>query len=114
MFPGGFRHKFDSKKASVTSDADVLAAISVSNFLDGQAVLLQAVFGNSLTYDDATGGAVSARICMQVCTSGRGQREEGSREQRETETERQRCRERGREAERERQRGIRRGGARVP
>ncbi|CAN0119730.1 unnamed protein product, partial [Pylaiella littoralis] len=52
-------------EASVTSDADVLAAISVSNFPDGQAVLLQAVFGNSLTYDDATGGAVSARICMQ-------------------------------------------------
>jgi len=53
------------RKASVTNDADVLAAVDVSHYPDGQAVSLESVFGNSLNYDDA-GRVVSASIFMQV------------------------------------------------
>lgn len=60
----------DTIKASVTSDADVLAAVNVPNYPDGQTVLLQAIFGNSLVHDYTTGGVVSANIFMQVRISG--------------------------------------------
>lgn len=54
------------------SDADVLAAINVDIFPDGQIVFLQAVFGNSVAYDDATGDVIGANICMQVSMMRRG------------------------------------------
>lgn len=41
------------KKASVTSDADVLTAVNVEVFPDGEDVNHLALFGNSLVYDDA-------------------------------------------------------------
>lgn len=53
-------------KASVTSDADVLAAINVESYPDGQAVSHEAVFGNSLTYDATGTSVVSASVFMQV------------------------------------------------
>ena len=47
------------------TDADVLAAVNVETFPDGQAVALEAIFGNSATFD--AGGAVSgAEAFMQV------------------------------------------------
>ena len=53
-------------KNSVTTDADVLAAVDVQVYPDGQAVLLESVFGNSLTYDSSTGRVISAQVFMQV------------------------------------------------
>ncbi|CAN0213748.1 unnamed protein product, partial [Ectocarpus sp. 6 AP-2014] len=56
---------FDTYEASVTSDADVLAAINVETYPDGQAVSLGAVFGNSWTYDATGSSVVSAGVFMQ-------------------------------------------------
>lgn len=53
-------------KNSAMTDADVVAAVDVSQYPDGQPVLLESVFGNSLTYDDTTGSVVSANVFMQV------------------------------------------------
>lgn len=57
---------FSIRKASVSTDADVLSAVDVTHYPDGQAVSLEAIFGNSLKYDEATGRVVSASIFMQV------------------------------------------------
>ena len=47
------------------TDADILAAINVKTFPDGQAVALEAIFGDSATFD--AGGAVSGtEAFMQV------------------------------------------------
>ena len=53
-------------KASVTDDADVLAAVNVAAFPDGQAVNQQALFGNTIEYDD-DGNIAAARAMFQVC-----------------------------------------------
>lgn len=58
------RGRFVSQ-AAVSSDEDILAAINVDNFPDGQQVNLEAIFGNSLTYD-ADGAVSGARAMMQV------------------------------------------------
>lgn len=52
-------------QSSVSSDADVLAAVNVERYPDGQAVVLKAVFGNSLTYDDS-GDVSGATALTQV------------------------------------------------
>lgn len=52
-------------QASVTTDADVLSAINVEVYPDGQEVSLEAVFGNSITYD-ASGAVSGARAMTQV------------------------------------------------
>lgn len=49
----------------MTTDADVLAAINVDTYPDGQAVNLEAIFGNSGTYD-SSGALISARVMLQV------------------------------------------------
>ncbi|CBN79522.1 similar to Patched domain-containing protein 3 [Ectocarpus siliculosus] len=56
---------FDIYEAAATSDADVLAAINMDTYPDGQAVSLEAVFGNSLTYDATGSSVVSAGVFMQ-------------------------------------------------
>ncbi|CAM9814630.1 unnamed protein product [Ectocarpus sp. 4 AP-2014] len=43
---------FDTYEASVSNDADVLAAVNATTFPDGSAVNQQALFGNGITYDD--------------------------------------------------------------
>ncbi|CAM9850692.1 unnamed protein product, partial [Ectocarpus sp. 12 AP-2014] len=43
---------FDTYEATVSSDADVLAAVNATTFPDGSAVNQQALFGNGITYDD--------------------------------------------------------------
>ncbi len=48
----------------MTTDADVLAAVNVAAFPDGQAVNQQAVFGNSIEFDDG-GSIVGARAMFQ-------------------------------------------------
>ena len=50
---------------SVSSDADVLAAVNVASYPDGQEVNLEAVFGNSITFDDS-GDVSAARATTQV------------------------------------------------
>eukprot|EP00752_Nemacystus_decipiens_P004731 g4312.t1 len=49
-------------EASVTNDADVLTAVNVEVFPDGEDVNHQALFGNSLVYDDA--GLISGAGAM--------------------------------------------------
>lgn len=49
----------------MSDDADVLAAVNVANFPDGGPVGLEAIFGNSITYDN-DGKAVAAGVMMQV------------------------------------------------
>lgn len=49
----------------MTSDADVLAAVNVPRFPDGGAVSLEAIFGNSVTFDDEM-AVISARVMTQV------------------------------------------------
>eukprot|EP00903_Cladosiphon_okamuranus_P010290 g9741.t1 len=56
---------FDTYESSVTTDADVLAAVGVPAYPDGQTVLLESVFGNSLAYNSATGSVASAQVFMQ-------------------------------------------------
>lgn len=52
-------------QATVSNDADVLEAVNVAQFPDGQPVGLAAIFGNSVTYNES--GAVSgARAMVQV------------------------------------------------
>lgn len=53
------------EKASVTTDADVLAAVNVDAFPDGQAVNHAALFGNSIEYDDE-GSIIGARAMFQA------------------------------------------------
>ena len=48
------------------TDADVLAAIDVNVFPDGQAVAREAIFGNSASFDD-NGALSGAEAFMQVC-----------------------------------------------
>ncbi|CBJ26527.1 conserved unknown protein [Ectocarpus siliculosus] len=43
---------FATYEASVSNDADVLAAVNATTFPDGSAVNQQALFGNGITYDD--------------------------------------------------------------
>ena len=64
------RHTFCSfffplPQATVSTDADVLAAVNVASFPDGGPVGLEAILGNSITYDD-DGKFVSAGVMMQV------------------------------------------------
>eukprot|EP00752_Nemacystus_decipiens_P003669 g3381.t1 len=56
---------FATYENSVTTDADVLAAVNVPVFPDGQVVLPESVFGNSLTYDSSTGSVAGAQVFMQ-------------------------------------------------
>lgn len=49
----------------MTNDADVLDAINVSKYPDGQEVSLEAVFGNSMTFDGFR-VVSSAKAFMQV------------------------------------------------
>lgn len=49
----------------MSDDADVLAAVNVANFPDGGPVVLEAILGNSITYDN-DGKAVAAGVMMQV------------------------------------------------
>ena len=44
----------------------MIAAVNVESFPDGQAVILEAIFGNSLTYDDS-GDVSGAKAFIQVC-----------------------------------------------
>ena len=44
----------------------MIAAVNVESFPDGQAVILKAIFGNSLTYDDS-GDISGATALIQVC-----------------------------------------------
>lgn len=53
------------EQASVTTDADVLTAVNIQYFRDGQAVSLDAMFGNSATYD-SSGALTGARAMLQV------------------------------------------------
>ncbi|CBJ26537.1 conserved unknown protein [Ectocarpus siliculosus] len=55
---------FYTYEASVTSDADILAAVNVTTFPDGSAVSEQALFGNGITYDD-DGNISGARAVIQ-------------------------------------------------
>ncbi|CAM9613684.1 unnamed protein product [Ectocarpus sp. 12 AP-2014] len=55
---------FDTYEGSVTSDADILAAVNVTTFPDGSAVNQQALFGNGITYDD-DGNISGARAVIQ-------------------------------------------------
>ncbi|CAM9260832.1 unnamed protein product [Ectocarpus sp. 13 AM-2016] len=55
---------FATYEASVTSDADILAAVNVTTFPDGSAVNQQALFGNGITYDD-DGNISRARAVIQ-------------------------------------------------
>lgn len=52
----------------MTTDADVLAAVNVENFPDGEAVILEAMFGNSATYN-SSGAVTGATAMLQVTTS---------------------------------------------
>lgn len=56
-------------KTSVTNNADVLAAVNVKFFPDGQAVNHLAMFGNSIVYAD-DGSIISARAMVQVYFMG--------------------------------------------
>ena len=70
MFPHCFwlwPLNFYSYQSSVSSDADVIAAVNVESFPDGQAVILEAIFGSSLTYDDY-GNLSGAAALVQVCS----------------------------------------------
>ena len=49
----------------VETDADILAAIDVKVFPDGQAVSLEAIFGNSASFDE-DGALSGAEAFMQV------------------------------------------------
>ncbi|CAM9359667.1 unnamed protein product, partial [Ectocarpus fasciculatus] len=55
---------FATYEASVSSDADVLAAVNATTFPDGSAVNQQALFGNGITYDD-DGNISGARAVIQ-------------------------------------------------
>ncbi|CAM9359742.1 unnamed protein product, partial [Ectocarpus fasciculatus] len=60
---------FATYEASVSSDADVLAAVNVTTFPDGSAVNQQALFGNGITYDD-DGNISGARAIIQAYALG--------------------------------------------
>lgn len=49
----------------MSNDSDVLAAINAERFPDGQEVTLEAIFGNSLNFDE-DGNVSGARAMMQV------------------------------------------------
>ena len=49
----------------MSSDADVLTAVNEVFFPDGQVISLEAVFGNSVTYD-ADGRVSGAKAMLQV------------------------------------------------
>lgn len=49
----------------MTTDADVLEAINVESFPGGQTVIPQALFGNTIEFDDS-GNIVSARVMIQA------------------------------------------------
>ena len=49
----------------VETDADVLASIDVDVFPDGQAVSIEAIFGNSVMFDD-TGALSGVEAFIQV------------------------------------------------
>lgn len=55
----------EPQQAAVTNDADLLEAINVDVFPDGQKVSYEPVFGNSATFDDS-GAIVSAVAMSQV------------------------------------------------
>ena len=57
------------KQASVFNDADVLAAINADRYPDGHEVVLEAMFGNSITFDES-GNVSGARAMMQVGAVG--------------------------------------------
>lgn len=61
----GATHNLPTVQDSVTSDADILSAVNVQSYPDGQAVNLAAVFGNSMTFD-ASGDVAGARAVVQV------------------------------------------------
>lgn len=68
------RHPWAPAQASVSSDADILAAVNVDTYPDGEGVTLEAIFGNSITYSDdgevvAAAAMTQARRCS-VGTSG--------------------------------------------
>ena len=48
------------------NDADVLEAVNVDHFPDGQPVALAAIFGSSITYDESSGAVSGARAMVQV------------------------------------------------
>ena len=52
-------------QASVVNDADVLEAINVETFPDGQAVNQQALFGNTIDFDHS-GNIIAATAMFQV------------------------------------------------
>lgn len=54
----------------MTTDANVLEAINVETFPDGQTVNPQGIFGNTIEYD-GSGSIVSARALFQVRTRRR-------------------------------------------
>ncbi|CAM9506157.1 unnamed protein product [Ectocarpus sp. 12 AP-2014] len=60
---------FDTYEASVTSDADILAAVNVATFPDGSTVNQLALFGNGITYD-ADGNISGASATMQAYALG--------------------------------------------
>lgn len=49
----------------MTTNADVLDAINVETFPDGETVNQQAIFGNTIEYDES-GSIVFARALIQV------------------------------------------------
>ena len=51
---------------AVLNDADVLEAVNVDHFPDGQPVALAAIFGSSVTYDESSGAVSGARAMVQV------------------------------------------------
>lgn len=66
---GRYHRRTTNPKASVESDADVLAAIDVGSFPDGGSVSLAAIFGNSLYYsEDGDNNVTGAQAMMQVRT----------------------------------------------
>ncbi|CAM9122089.1 unnamed protein product, partial [Laminaria digitata] len=58
-------NNFTNYEALVSNDSDVLAAINAERFPDGQEVTLEAIFGNSLTFDE-DGNVSGARAMMQT------------------------------------------------
>eukprot|EP00904_Undaria_pinnatifida_P008217 jgi/Undpi1/4525/HiC_scaffold_18.g07879.m1 len=57
-------NSLDMYEASVSTDEDVLAAVNAERFPDGQEVTLEAIFGNSITFD-RFGNVTGARAMMQ-------------------------------------------------
>lgn len=75
-------NSFDTYESSVSSDADVLAAVNVDRYPDGSAVVLKAVFGNSLTYDDS--GDVSGATALTQTYALQSEDDEDGEENTET------------------------------